>query len=152
MKKNNYILLIDDDKINNYINFRLFEKLKSSCNVTISHNGAEALNHIEKHPDALPEFIFLDIEMPIMNGIKFLQEFTKLDRADKDTVKIIILTASIHPDYIQTLNKYPIHSYLTKPLTPEKILAVMKDTLSCSKNIHPDTTVLIEANTDIYSN
>lgn len=150
MKMYTSILLIDDDKINNYINVRLFKKLKNSLNITITRNGAEALKHLEKKSEALPDLIFLDIEMPIMNGMKFLEEYSKLNSENKDEVKIIILAATIHPNYLKVLNQYPIHSFLTKPLTTEKIQTVMEDHCSYSENINPESVVLLEPKTDIY--
>lgn len=150
METNNSILLIDDDKINNYINVRLFKKQNSSCTISIARNGEEGLRLLEKTPNSLPDFIFLDIEMPIMNGIKFLDEYFKVNQQGNPEAKIVILAAAIHPKYEKVLATYPIHSFLIKPLTSEKIQNVMNDNLSALKNINPATLSLLEPNPGIY--
>lgn len=132
MNKINSILLIDDDQINNFINKRIIKKLGIAEEVSIALNGEEALNHIQnycKDTGCCPELIFLDINMPVMNGFEFLNEFKNLDLGNKNEVKIIVLTTSTNPGDMQKLKEYSIKGFMNKPLTEKKILELIKETL-----------------------
>ena len=128
MDKINSILLVDDDQINNFINKRIIRKLDIANNVDIALNGEEALEHIQKFCDQTgncPELIFLDINMPVMNGFEFLNEFKNLSLQNKKEVKIIVLTTSTNPGDMQKLKEHSIKGFLNKPLTEKKILEAL---------------------------
>lgn len=128
MSKINSILLIDDDQINNFINKRIIGKLEITDNVSIASNGEEALDYIQKYckkSGNCPELIFLDINMPVMNGFEFLNEFKNIDLNNKNQVKIIVLTTSSNPGDMQKLKQYSIKGFLNKPLTEKKILEII---------------------------
>lgn len=127
MQKLNTILLIDDDRINNFLNERLFRKLNIADNVVISHNGKEGLNYLVeittyKIPE--PEAIFLDINMPVMDGFDFLISIKT--HALKLNSKIIILTTSKNHKDIERLRQLGDFSFINKPLTAEKIIDCLK--------------------------
>src|ERR1043165_7810948 len=105
MELRNSILLVDDDNINNFINQRLFKNLSIPVDISVALNGQEALEHIENNRENLPEYIFLDIEMPIMNGVTFVQEFYKIAPTYSKEPKIIILKTTMHPEYQNILCK-----------------------------------------------
>lgn len=128
MSKINSILLVDDDQINNFINKRIIGKLNIADNVSIASNGEEALDYIQKYckkSGSCPELIFLDINMPVMNGFEFLNEFKNIDLNNKNQVKIIVLTTSSNPGDMQKLKQYSIKGFLNKPLTEKKILEII---------------------------
>ncbi|MFN0050203.1 MAG: response regulator [Cytophagales bacterium] len=130
VKKLNAVMLIDDNEIDNLINQKMIESINMSDNIFI-HSGAksalEYLKNIEKIKDGapkfLPELIFLDIDMPIMDGFQFIDEFEKLSNDTKEYCKIIMLTSSLDPKDItkSKKNKY-ILKYLNKPLTQESLI------------------------------
>lgn len=120
------VMLIDDSEIDNFINQKMIE----GCNIaeriyihTSSKSALEFLKNLERTPDCpphlIPQIIFLDINMPIMDGFQFLDEFDKLSEIFKK-VKVVMLTTSINPFDIErsTQNKY-IVKYINKPLTQE---------------------------------
>lgn len=118
-------MLVDDDQINNFINKRIINKLNITNEVKVALNGEEALEHIERFCNQngdCPELIFLDINMPVMNGFEFLNEFKNLNLKNKDEVKIIVLTTSSNPGDLQKLKEHSIKGFLNKPLTEKKIL------------------------------
>ena len=130
IKKFNSLMLIDDNEIDNLINQKMIESIDLSENIFI-HSGAksalEYLKNIEKIKDDenkfLPQIIFLDIDMPIMDGFQFIEEFCKLSDNIKNNCKIIMLTSSLNPkDMVKSQLSQFIHSYLNKPLTHENLL------------------------------
>lgn len=119
------VFLVDDDPINNLINRRLLGKTGISDRIEEFLGGADALEKInELNPDE-SLIIFLDINMPVLNGWEFLNKYLETFSHRND--KIIILSSSI--DFLdrQKANGYAIVSgFLEKPLTLEKINSQME--------------------------
>jgi CheY-like chemotaxis protein len=72
--------------------------------------------------EAFPDIIFLDIDMPLMDGFAFLDEFDKMKEETKKHCKIIMLTSSINPYDINKSKKYDyVKKYIRKPLSEDNI-------------------------------
>jgi CheY-like chemotaxis protein len=126
MEKMDSILLIDDDNISNFINTRLIKRLNIAHQVQVRLNGQEALSYINEDEKKCPDLIFLDINMPVMNGFEFLQSFTQGKYCNRKPI-IIILTTSSDGNDMDQLQKYPeVSGFLNKPLTEDKIASVLK--------------------------
>lgn len=124
-KENLQILIIDDDEINNFIAARLIDKIPVKTNISTRLNGLEGLNYIKsnlEHTESLPDIIFLDINMPIMNGWEFLDEFEELKSKIGKSVSINMLSSSVYNDDITKAETYTtVNKFISKPLTVEKI-------------------------------
>jgi CheY-like chemotaxis protein len=130
IKKYHNVMLIDDNEIDNLINQKMIEA-SDICENIFVHSGAkgaiEFLKNIEKLAKGpldlyLPEVIFLDIDMPLMDGFQFLDEFEKLSDVVKNNCKVIMLTSSLNPQDMSKAkkNKYVL-KYLNKPLTQDNL-------------------------------
>jgi CheY-like chemotaxis protein len=128
-KKYRTVMLIDDNEIDNLINQKMIEAASIADNI-YTHTGAksaiEFLKNMEKLEVAekvLPDVIFLDIDMPLMDGFQFLDEFEKLSNVAKRKCKIVMLTSSINPQDFNRSKKYEnVKLYLNKPLSHESII------------------------------
>jgi CheY-like chemotaxis protein len=119
------ILLVDDDEVTNFINSELIEELKVTEYLHICENGKEALQYLKKahNGDAIvPDLIFLDLNMPEMNGTEFLEAY-KNEFRDTDTIIVMLSTSQIPEEVFQALMMTNlVVAFLEKPLTTEKIL------------------------------
>ncbi|MCU0357969.1 MAG: response regulator [Cyclobacteriaceae bacterium] len=128
-KKYRAVMLVDDNEIDNLINQKMIEAAAIAENI-YTHTGAksaiEFLRNIERIDvvdQVLPDVIFLDIDMPLMDGFQFLEEFNKLSNTVKKKCRIVMLTSSINPQDFSRSKKYEnVKVYLNKPLSHENIV------------------------------
>ena len=83
--KNDLVMLVDDNDTDNFISRRIIEITNFANSVEIKNSGKSALEYLETHkdsPENLPDYIFLDINMPIVDGFVFLYEFEKFNSLD----------------------------------------------------------------------
>lgn len=128
-KKYRTVMLIDDNEIDNLINQKMIEAASIADNI-YTHTGAksaiEFLKNMEKlgvAEEVLPDVIFLDIDMPLMDGFQFLDEFEKLTTVAKKKCRIVMLTSSINPQDFNRSKKYEnVKLYLNKPLSHDSIV------------------------------
>ena len=122
------VLLIDDDEATNFINKWMLKKADCADEVIAMDDASEALSYLkekersENHP---PELIFLDINMPGMNGWEFLEEYRELPH-HKKAKALIMLTTSLNPDdYAKAKTFDEVNDYQNKPLSIEKIREIL---------------------------
>jgi CheY-like chemotaxis protein len=128
MSKINSILLVEDDSITNFINERLLNKLDIADSIKIALNGFEAITFIKDclaRSGNCPQLIFLDINMPVMDGFEFLNEFRNLSFRGKEDVVIVVLTTSTNLNDIEKLKGSGNTDFINKPLTRDKVLSIV---------------------------
>src|SRR5690349_10546394 len=95
-KKLNCVMLIDDNEDDNFFHKIVLKETGIAEYIKVAESGFEALDFL-KQENKIPELIFLDINMPKMNGWEFLEEYRKLNDEQKARVIIIMLTTSLNP-------------------------------------------------------
>ena len=124
VKTINSILLIDDDDATNFFNKMVIEGVGYSSDIEIQTSGQSALDYL-KHEPNFPSLIFLDINMPGMDGWEFLDHFQATFNGKQ--VIIVMLTTSQNPEDQSNSKKYNVHRFLSKPLTGATFEQVLTD-------------------------
>ena len=119
------VMLVDDNPNDNFFHEREIKKNNQATIVITKNNGTEALEYLKSKKNSQelqPDLIFLDINMPGMNGWEFLQEYNELEKELQSRVIIIMLTTSDNPDDEERAKTGNfISDFITKPLTKEKM-------------------------------
>ena len=120
------IMLIDDNPDDNFFHEREIKKNNIAKSVVTQGSGTDALEYIVLDKKPSPDIIFLDINMPGMNGWEFLKEYDKLEAGLKNSIIIIMLTTSDNPDdAFRAEGIGAVSDYITKPLTAEILKTVL---------------------------
>jgi CheY-like chemotaxis protein len=118
------VLLVDDDDICNFIMFRTLKIIVSDVEILTAMNGKEAINLLKNLFTAnlrTPSIIFLDINMPVMDGFGFLEAFKNME-GPKDDIKIVIVTSSNNSSDIIRAQAGGASDFIIKPVD-EKMLS-----------------------------
>lgn len=136
------VLLIDDDKAVNFFNQHVVIKHNSFEHIKTVQSGQEGLEFLSKvklGEAPKPDLIFLDINMPAMNGWEFLDEYEKMCSDFRKDIKVIILSSSSNPEHVnKTIQNYKVIDFINKPLSfdiLDNVLKVYNNLLSsCVQN------------------
>ena len=121
------ILLVDDETADNIIHRRLLDNMCIADNIEDFIYAEDALNYLKTPEGKNTDLIFLDINMPRMNGFEFLDEFKNLEKNPEDLPMVVMLSTS-NPNWDDDVSrKYPlIKHFFTKPLTEKFVLNVLE--------------------------
>jgi CheY-like chemotaxis protein len=115
-----HVLLIDDNEIDSYVAQYIIAKNKSPKKISVKSSAIEALEFLttlKNSGEEFPDYIFLDIRMPEMNGFGFLEEFNKFPKILINHCKVIILSSSENEqDIDHSLQFLSVKKFITKPL------------------------------------
>ncbi len=122
-------MLIDDNEVDNFINQKMIEAAQFAERVfvhTSSKSAIEFFRDLERIQDLppflIPQYVFLDVNMPITDGYGFLEEFNKLSPEFNQNIHLIVLTSSTSPADERRFTALPnVRHYLNKPLTLEHL-------------------------------
>jgi len=123
------VMLVDDNEIDNFITQKMIEGCHFAERVYVHTSSKSALefylNLVRAEgipPELFPSVIFLDINMPIMDGFQFLDEFEKIPLKYRENTRVVMLTTSINPIDIESSKKNKhVKGFLNKPLTKEHL-------------------------------
>lgn len=142
--KNLKILYVDDEE---FIRENAVEYLSFYCdNVFEAKDGVAAL---EKYEECEPDIIITDIKMPNMNGLEMVEHIRKKDKK----TQIIIATAFLDTDYLLKAVELGLVKYLTKPITEDKLMPVLKELSSEFEDEDSSNILEIDSNFtyDLYN-
>ena len=123
------ILLIDDNEINNVMHERLIEIAGFGQNIAVMPSGVDALEYfktvVANDLSKVPDVIFLDIRMPIIDGFGFMDEYVKLAPEINTKPKVIMLSSTLDEQDYGRAKEFPqIINFLVKPLSVDKLNTV----------------------------
>lgn len=131
MGKLNSSCIIDDDAIFVYGTKKIMQKIDFCDEILVFNNGQEAMDGLKlmaAQNKKLPSVIFLDINMPIMDGWEFLEDFVKIPNNNRENVTIYIISSSIDPIDIQKVQLYGlVNNYILKPIRIVDLEKVLND-------------------------
>jgi len=120
-------MLIDDDDDDNYFHQIVINDMNITEHIEVVLNGEEALDFLKKENQTHPDIIFLDINMPKMNGWEFMEAYKELRPDQKAKVVVMMLTTSENPEDKKRAALYPqIIGFNSKPLTKELLVEILE--------------------------
>jgi CheY-like chemotaxis protein len=134
----NCILLIDDDEPTNFLNKMTLEQTGCTRHISVAQSGQEALDYLRGcGPDnghgqgeemaPRPDLIFLDINMPAMDGWEFLERYKTLPSEKKADIVLIMLTTSLNPDdEVKTRTIPEVAGFENKPLSQHRLRVLLE--------------------------
>ena len=130
MQKLASVLLVDDDPLTNDLNERLLRQLGVAEQYLAATDGGEALAilaQLSAHAQPLsPVLVLLDVTMPGMDGMAFLEAYQQLPPAQQQAVVIVLHTASMSSLDLGRLEELPIAGLVSKPLTKAKLDTILQ--------------------------
>lgn len=121
-------ILVDDNEADNVYHEIMIRRAGFTGEVLVFESGAQALDFLRRDPLAVPTCLFLDINMPQMDGFEFARQAQPLLQ-DKPTVLVMMLTSSDAPqDRLRASDMPVIQGFVTKPLTRERVREMLQAT------------------------
>ncbi len=129
---NKYCCIIDDDPIYRFSFAQILGMIDPSLQTLSFENGQEAWDNfkglIEKYGEA-PSFIFLDLNMPVMDGWNFLDELSAIDQSAYFETQLYIVSSSVHEKDLERAKDYSLVSdYLVKPIKRTRLVEILEST------------------------
>jgi CheY-like chemotaxis protein len=131
MKTSKRILLVEDDADDQLIFLEAIHKIHPSINCEIAGNGADALEKISKPPSY--DIIFLDLNMPVMDGLTFLRKYKESAYTD---IPIVVLTTSRNPADIKRSKSLGAAKYCVKPASYNALFEQLKSIVTEGAALH----------------
>lgn len=115
-------LLIEDNLIDQLVTKELLKKALITSSISIANNGEEGIQWLKNYKSKDEVLIILlDIQMPIMNGLGFLEEYKKLGERIKKKIQIYVLSSTLDPDEIKKIKENQhVKAFLNKPFPVEE--------------------------------
>jgi|SRR6218665_854423 len=123
------VMLVDDSAIDNFVNKKIIERYAFAEEVIPFTRARHALRHLlqlKNNPELpAPSIIFLDLNMPEIDGYEFMDTFNLLPENIRKQIRIVILTSSINPSDVEKCNSYgAVVTFLHKPLVKNNLDAL----------------------------
>ena len=134
MKKINTFCIIDDDDIYQFTTAHLLKKMDLVNKIILFSNGQKAINFLKEeigNIENIPDVLFLDINMPVMDGWEFLEEYLRIKPMIPKTVAIYMVSSSVdEKDVLKAKSISALSGYLVKPISSQNIREVILEILN----------------------
>jgi CheY-like chemotaxis protein len=125
------IAVVDDDKIFQLIATRSIKATHFAGKILQFSNGSEALHYLEEHASEegeIPDVLFLDINMPLVDGWMFMEDFIDLKQRIHKPIRIYMVSSSIDPKDIERAKAiHDVTAYVTKPISQQKFAELISE-------------------------
>ena len=121
------VLLVEDNELNLEIAKMLLEDEKLV--VTTAENGKEAVDIVSQSVPGRFDFIFMDIMMPVMDGLEATRQIRTLNRMDTKEIPIIAMTANAFQDDVRDCIDAGMNGHIAKPIQVDKLLSMLKEVI-----------------------
>jgi CheY-like chemotaxis protein len=123
------IFLIDDDPVFVYLTKKIIGMTQYPCEITEFADGELAivyLNTFREKTESLPDIIFLDLSMPVMDGWEFLNQYAEIRPGIRKEISLFIVSSSISPQEVERSKTFrEVSDFLVKPLGKVKIAEII---------------------------
>ncbi|MEO3405500.1 response regulator [Mucilaginibacter sp. CAU 1740] len=129
MKKLDIACLIDDDTMYTYLLSKQMRLIDFCDSILVFNDGDEALRYLRpiiETPETLPSVILLDINMPVLDGWQFLDEFTKF-KIGKEITVYIVSSSIDQADHVKAASYKEVSNFYVKPITNDHLLEMLKE-------------------------
>src|SRR5688572_17769219 len=119
------VLIVDDNEIDVLVNRRLMEITRFAAGIVIARDGEEALQYLRdecKSAADAPDWIFLDMHLPVLNGAGFVEAFKDLPGHVRNKSRIVVLSVMQNPEVLASILRNDfVHGRMDKPLTQQAL-------------------------------
>ncbi len=134
MKPARICFLIENDEDDREIFTIALAEVDHSISCTYAENGVKALDMLRNTPELLPYFIFIDMNMPLMNGVQCLQDIKKIDRLAN--VPVYIYSTVADPKYVAEVKKLGAVDFILKPSRFKDLVDILANLLNALNSSH----------------
>ncbi len=124
----NCVLLVDDDRVNNFLTQKVISGMGVASMIATASDGKKGLDYIRHEctdeVESCPDLILLDVNMPLMNGMEFMERYNEIPKK-KNSIVVVLSSTELPDDFKKRLQEAHVTEFLVKPFTAEKLNAIV---------------------------
>ena len=117
------ILVVEDNELNREIAYELLQE--TGAEIETASDGLEAVNKVADSPEGYYDFIIMDIQMPVMDGLEATRQIRLLDRQDIKHLPIVAMSANAFAEDVRLSLEAGMNEHIAKPIEIDRLYSVM---------------------------